>query len=109
MSDNIVVLSDENFHDEVIGEDGVIMVDFWADWCAPCKNMFPVIQAIANKYEGKIKVCKASTDNCSSAVSKYGVQSLPTLLFVKNGSVESRHVGVILTKDLERKIEELLK
>ena len=88
-----IILSDENFEKEVLKSDIPVLVDFWAEWCGPCKMLGPVIAQIAEEQEGKIKVCKANVDDCMEIAGDYEVASIPTVLVFKNGEEVARSVG----------------
>ena len=79
---------------DAIKDNGVVLVDFYADWCGPCKMMAPVVEELAELYDGKAKVGKLNVDNNEEIAMKYGVMSIPTLLVIKNGQVEAKMVGV---------------
>lgn len=100
------VVNDANFA-ETLNSAKVVMVDFWATWCGPCKAISPVIDEIASEYEGKALVCKCNVDECDEAPMNYNIRSIPTLLFFKNGELVDRHVGVISKAELAAKLDAL--
>ena len=89
-----IVFTTQNFESEVLNSDKPVLVDFYADWCGPCKMMAPVVEELAELYDGKAKVGKLNVDNNEEIAMKYGVMSIPTLLVIKNGQVEAKMVGV---------------
>ena len=89
-----MVFTTQNFESEVLKSDKPVLVDFYADWCGPCKMMAPVVEELAELYEGKAKVGKLNVDNNEEVAMKYGVMSYPTILVIKNGQVEAKMVGV---------------
>ena len=89
-----MVFTTQNFESEVLNSDKPVLVDFYADWCGPCKMMAPVVEELAELYDGKAKVGKLNVDNNEEIAMKYGVMSIPTLLVIKNGQVEAKMVGV---------------
>lgn len=102
--------TDANFKDTVVDSDGVAVVDFWAEWCGPCKMVSPIIDDLANdsKYEGKVTIGKLDVDSNPETSMKYGVRSIPTILFIKNGEVVDKHVGTTTKQALESKIDALI-
>ena len=88
-----IILNDENFEQEVLNSDIPVLVDFWAEWCGPCKMLGPVIAQIAEEQEGKIKVCKANVDDCMDIAGDYEVASIPTVIVFKNGEETARSIG----------------
>jgi thioredoxin 1 len=109
MSENIIEFTEQNFETEVLNSPLPVLVDFWAEWCGPCKMLTPIIEQAASENRGVIKVGKLNTDNAPQIASKYGVSSIPTLLFVKNGIVVEQHVGMLAKKNLDAKIAQFLK
>ena len=101
------VVTDANFA-ETLNTDQPVVIDFWATWCVPCKAIAPVIEEVAAEYEGKAVVAKCNVDDAEDAPMQYGIRSIPTLLFFKNGELVDRHVGVISKADLSAKIDALL-
>ncbi len=95
MSDNIVHVSDASFEADVLQSDMPALVDFWAEWCGPCKMIAPILDEIANEYSGKIKVCKVNVDSNPETAAKFNVRGIPTLLVFKNGAVEATKVGAL--------------
>ena len=89
-----MVFTTQNFESEVLNSDKPVLVDFYADWCGPCKMMAPVVEELAELYDGKAKVGKLNVDNNEEIAMKYGVMYIPTLLVIKNGQVEAKMVGV---------------
>jgi len=87
--------NDANFKEEVLKSDLPVLVDFWAEWCMPCRMVAPVVEAIAKKYNGKIKVCKLNVDEAPTTSSAYGIMSIPTLAFFKNGELVDKIIGVV--------------
>ena len=93
--------TDENFNQEALSSDIPVLVDFYADWCGPCKMLAPVVEALAADYEGKVKIGKLNVDDAPNTAQKYGVMSIPTLLYIKNGEVVNKSVGVVSKIDIE--------
>ena len=105
MSANTLILTDDEFTAQVLQASQPVLVDFWAEWCGPCRTLGPIVDDIATTYEGRLQVGKLNIDDHPNTPSKYAVQAIPTLLLFKNGEVVERAVG-LLTKV---KLEELLK
>ncbi|MDD5019316.1 MAG: thioredoxin [Candidatus Omnitrophica bacterium] len=103
-----VHLSDENFKKEVLESKTPCLVDFWAEWCGPCRRVAPVVEEIADEFQGRVKVAKLNVDEGSKTASAYGVMSIPTLMFFKDGKVVEQIVGAVAKQELAAKIEELL-
>ncbi|TCK86762.1 thioredoxin [Natranaerovirga hydrolytica] len=99
-----LAFTDSNFENEVLNSDVPVLVDFYADWCGPCKMMSPVIDELAQDFEGKAKVGKLNVDQNGTIAQKYKVMSIPTLLLIKNGEVVDTMVGAIPKQQLEEKI-----
>ncbi len=95
-----LLLTEANFQSEVIDSDQPVLVDFWAEWCGPCKMIGPVIDQVATDLEGQAKVGKVNVDDARELAAKYGVRSIPLLLFFKNGEVKDQIVGANVTKDM---------
>jgi len=103
-----VIVNDSNFEQEVLKYDGPVMVDFWATWCGPCRMLGPVVEELANEYKGKVKVCKLNTDEGPDTSTKYGISSIPTIIFFKNGAVAGQAVGLQSKAALQEKLDALL-
>jgi len=101
-------LTDANFEQEIASFEGVAVVDFWALWCGPCKMISPIIDEMAEKYAGKVKVGKVDVDNNSQVSLKYAIRSIPTVLFFKNGEVVDKHVGTAPKSQFFAKVDALL-
>ena len=95
MTDNVKEYSANDFKSEVVESDTPVLVDFWAEWCGPCKVIAPVVEELAKDYEGKIKFGKVNVDDHNMVASEYGVRSIPTLLIFKNGAVVNQIVGAV--------------
>ncbi|MGL4362626.1 MAG: thioredoxin [Cellulosilyticaceae bacterium] len=100
--------TDQNFEEEAIKSEIPVVVDFYADWCGPCKMMSPIIDELSTLYEGKVKIGKVDTDENRAVSSKYNVMSIPTILLIKNGEVKETVVGALPKAALEEKIKNLL-
>lgn len=92
-------LTEDNFQSEVIDSDQPVLVDFWAEWCGPCKMITPIIDQVSSEIEGKAKVGKVNVDHAQNLAVKYNVKSIPLLLFFKNGEVKDQIVGSQVTKE----------
>ena len=103
-----VVLTDSNFDAEILQYKGVAMVDFWAPWCGPCRMLAPVVEELAAEYAGKAKVAKLNVDEAPDASTKYGVASIPTVIFFKDGKVVAQTVGLQTKAALQEKLNSLL-
>ena len=95
MSENVKEITSTNFNDEVLESDTPVLVDFWAEWCGPCRAIGPVVDEIANDYNGKISVGKLNVDNENQLAMEYGVRSIPALLIFNNGTVVNQIVGAV--------------
>ena len=100
----VLNITKENYDSEVINSDLPVIIDFYADWCGPCKMMSPVIDEIAEKYNGKVKVGKVDVDKESELASKFGVMSIPTIVIIKNGEVSKTFVGVQSKENIVKEI-----
>lgn len=93
MSEHITPVSDATFEEEVLKSDTPVLVDYWAEWCGPCKAIAPVLEDVAPGYSGKVKIVKMNIDDNPNTPPKYGIRSIPTLMLFKNGVVEGTKVG----------------
>ena len=100
MSENIVNVSDTSFDDDVLKADLPVLVDYWAEWCGPCKMIAPVLEEIAQEYARKIKVCKLNIDENTDVPPKFAIRGIPTLMLFKNGNVEATKVGALSKSQL---------
>ncbi|WP_330924993.1 thioredoxin TrxA [Candidatus Sororendozoicomonas aggregata] len=96
----IITVTDSSFKEEVLKAESPVLVDYWAEWCGPCKMIAPVLDEIAQDYEGKLKICKLNIDENTETAPKYGVRGIPTLMLFKNGSVEATKVGALSKSQL---------
>ena len=93
-------VSDDTFESEVLNSDVPVLVDYWAEWCGPCKVIAPVLEEIASEYDGKMKICKLDIDANEETPPKYGIRGIPTLMLFKNGAVEATKVGALSKSQL---------
>ncbi|MCF6338126.1 MAG: thioredoxin TrxA [Gammaproteobacteria bacterium] len=100
MSGNIVYLTDDSFEDEVVKAEGPVLVDYWADWCGPCKMIAPILDEIAEEYKDKVKIAKLNIDENPGTPPKYGIRGIPTLMLFKGGNVEATKVGAVSKSQL---------
>ena len=100
MSDKILHVTDETFEREVLNTEDPVLVDYWAEWCGPCKMIAPVLEEIAEEYAGKVKIAKLNIDENPATPPKYGIRGIPTLMLFKNGNVEATKVGAVSKSQL---------
>ena len=108
MSDNVHEFTDQNFDSDVQESDIPVLIDFWAEWCGPCKAIAPVLEEIAEEYKGKIKVGKVDVDKNQNTSIKYGVRSIPTLLFMKDGEIINQLVGAVPKSNITDILNEVI-
>ena len=101
-------VTDATFEAEVLQSDVPVMIDFWADWCAPCKMVAPVVEELAGDYDGKIKVAKVDVDANPEIAGKYGIRSIPTMLFFKDGKPVNQVVGAVPKQVLQERLDAIL-
>jgi thioredoxin 1 len=109
MSGATVAVKDSDFEEQVIKSDLPVLVDFWAEWCGPCKMVAPVVEDIAGSMSGRLKVCKLNVDENPITAQSFGIRAIPTLILFKDGQTAARIVGVRSKADLEAEIEAAIK
>jgi thioredoxin 1 len=102
---NIVTLTDENFSQEVLKSPVPVLVDFWAEWCGPCKMVAPILDELASDYDDKIKIAKLNIDDYQNLATQYGIRAIPTLLIFKDGQVVDQIVGLRSKRDFKAKLD----
>jgi len=100
LSEKIVYVTDDSFDTEVLEADSPVLVDYWADWCGPCKMIAPILDEIAGEYDGKLKVAKLNIDENPATPPKFGIRGIPTLMIFKEGNVEATKVGAVSKSQL---------
>ena len=105
MGNNIVTLTKGNFEQEVIKSPAPVLVDFWAEWCGPCKMVAPILDELATEYDGKIKIGKLNIDDDQDLATEYNIRAIPTLLIFKGGQVVDQIVGLRSKKDFKAKLD----
>ncbi len=101
-------ITDSNFKEEILDKNGVALLDFWAEWCGPCRMIGPIIEDLSSEYKDKATIGKVNVDDNANITMEYGVRNIPTLLFFKNGVLVDRHVGATSKKVLTDKLEALM-
>jgi len=108
MAEGILEIDDSNFDAEVLQADKPVMVDFWAPWCGPCRAIAPVIEELVGTYGDKVKFTKCNVDDNPVTPSKFGIKSIPTLIFFKEGKVEDQVVGIVAKSKLEETLNKII-
>ena len=101
-------LTDSTFNKEVLESQEVVLVDFWAPWCGPCKAIAPVIEELSTEYAGKVKICKMNVDDCPATPGRFGIRSIPTLILFKSGEVLEQKVGALAKQAIKDMLEHQL-
>ena len=108
MGENVLEITDQNFESDVLKSDTPVVIDFWAEWCGPCKTIAPVIDELADEYLGKVKFGKVNVDFNQQTAMKYGIRSIPSLLIFKNGSVVNQIIGSVPKDNIVKLLEEAI-
>ncbi|MFV0477560.1 MAG: thioredoxin TrxA [Parahaliea sp.] len=108
MSEQIVHVNDANFDEHVLKSDLPVLVDFWAEWCGPCKMIAPILDELAPEYEGKLKICKVDVDANPEIPAKFGIRGIPTLILFKGGNAEATKVGAVSKSQLVEFVQEAI-
>jgi thioredoxin 1 len=103
-----IPVDDDSFETEIVENDGLSMVDFWAEWCGPCRIVEPVVEELAEEYSGRVKVAKVNVDESQETARRFNVRSIPSILFFRDGELVDTVVGAQPKKELEKRIEEHL-
>jgi thioredoxin 1 len=106
--DGVLELTDNNFEQEVISSDQPVLVDFWAEWCMPCRMIAPTIEEVAKEYAGKVKVGKVDTDANRDVSMKFGISAIPTIMLFHNGEVVHKFVGLTKKEEFESELDKVL-
>jgi thioredoxin len=105
MAETLQTYTDQTWEKDVLGSQQPVLVDFWADWCVPCKTLVPIIEAVAAQFDGKLRVGKLNVEENDQTPFKYGITTLPTLMLFKNGQVSEQRVGLISKENLVKLVE----
>jgi thioredoxin 1 len=108
MAEGIMIATTANWESEVLNAQGLVMIDFWAPWCGPCRMISPTVEELSKEYSGRIKVMKLNTDENSEIATRYKIMGIPTIMFFKNGAKLDQIVGVVPKQQLKAKIESFL-
>ena len=108
MAENLIEFTDDNFDTEVLKSNLPVLVDFWAEWCGPCKMITPIVEEIASDYAGKVKVGKVNVDFNNQVAMQYGIRGIPALLVFKGGSVANQIVGAVPKNDITQILDEVI-
>jgi thioredoxin 1 len=107
-ANNIVILTQDNFATEVLKASSPVLVDFWAEWCGPCKMIGPILDEIADEYSGRVKIGKVNIDQEQTLATEYGVRAIPTLLLFQQGQVADQMVGLRSKRDLKTSLDRVV-
>ncbi len=108
MAENAIEVTDDNFQQEVLESDVPVLVDFWAEWCMPCKMVEPIVDELAEEYGDKLKIAKVDCDSCRDTAMKYGISAIPTLMIFKDGKPAKKIVGLRQKPELKSDIDDVL-
>ena len=108
MAENVMEFCDDNFESEVLNADIPVLVDFWAEWCGPCKALAPTVAELADEYKDKVKVGKVNVDSNGNTAANYGVRSIPTLLIFQNGTILNQIVGNVPKESITKLLNEVV-
>lgn len=103
-----IVVNDSNFEEIVLKSEHPVLVDFWAEWCGPCKMMMPIVEDLSNEFAGKLTVAKVDVDSSPGTAARFGIRNIPTILFIKGGEVVDKQVGAVPKTSLVEKINAIL-
>jgi len=103
-----IAVNDTNFEEIVVKSDKPVLVDFWAEWCGPCRMIGPIVDELSTEFEGKALMVKVDVDECPETSAKYGIRNIPTILFIKNGEVVDKQVGAVPKNTLVNKLNAIL-
>lgn len=106
MSENIVKVSDDSFENDVLSAKGPVLVDYWAEWCGPCKQIAPVLEELADEYDGKLTIAKLNVDENPNTPPRYGIRGIPTLMLFKDGEVAGTKVGAVSKSQLAEFVDQ---
>lgn len=108
MGNNTVVFTDSNFNEEVVSSELPSLVDFWAEWCAPCKSIAPAVEELAKEYQSKVKIGKLNVDENPKTATQYGIRGIPTLLLFKEGKVVQQVVGIKSKTEIQKALDSII-
>ena len=108
MSDKIIHVTDSSFDDEVLKADGPVLVDYWAEWCGPCKMIDPILHEIADEYDGKLRIAKLNIDQNQQVTSRFKIRGIPTLMIFENGEHQGTKVGALTKSALKAFVDETI-